>query len=102
LVFGSLPFALARAEAPHHLPHFCFVDEAIAVGVDAIEVVFDPLRTLLRFFLGNLAIAVGVGLLNAIANFVQSAGWGGWRSARRAWTAWSRLTFARSRWHGRA
>ena len=55
---------------------FAFVELAIAVGVDAVEVFFQPIG---GFFLADLLIAVGVGRLNPFDKlFGSCAGTSGW------------------------
>src|SRR5262249_36538771 len=66
--------------------HLVFVDEAVAIGVDSLEVVADAIGSFLSFFFRDFAIAIGIGLLQTIAHFGKC----GWRRVvRPTGSAWA-------------
>src|SRR5688572_8070343 len=58
------PFAAAVLHPLQHLPDFCVVQNAVAVAVDPVKIILQTCR---RLLLGELAVAVRIGLLELIA-----------------------------------
>ena len=66
--FRAAPRTIAAFSHPlDHLPQFDLIQHAVAIGIDAIKLLLEHGR---RFVLGQLAVAVGVGLFETGLEFV--------------------------------
>ena len=83
--FGAI--ASGFAKALECLPQLGFVNEAVAVGVDPVEVLLQAVR---GFFFGELAVAIRIGNLQALG------GLSSWPAL--AGASFSRTALARTAW----